>query len=99
MVLFSQENAALRVFTPLPEHTVLATRLTGWERLGDSFEFTLDLVAERGAAVALDQLLGQEVRAEVRLVDDSLRQYHGIVWKASEIRRPRDRFRIDVRGR
>ena len=85
MVLFSQENAALRVFTPLPEHTVLATRLTGWERLGDSFEFTLDLVAERGVAVALDQLLGQEVRAEVRLVDDSLRHYHGIVWKASEI--------------
>ena len=38
MVLFSQENAALRVFTPLPEYTVLATRLTGWERLGDSFE-------------------------------------------------------------
>ncbi|MCY2938243.1 MAG: type VI secretion system tip protein TssI/VgrG [Planctomycetota bacterium] len=85
MVLFSQENAPLRVFTPLPEHTVLATRLTGWERLGDSFEFTLDLVAERGVAVALDQLLGQEVRAEVRLVDDSLRHYHGIVWKASEI--------------
>ena len=85
MALFSQENAPLRVFTPLPEYTVLATCLTGWERLGDSFEFTLDLVAERGAAVALDQLLGREVRAEVRLVDRSLRHYHGIVWKASEM--------------
>ena len=81
---FSQENSPLKVFTPLPEGTLLATRLSGWERLGDSFEFTLDLLAPRGASVSFGDLLGKSASASVTQASGVVRHYHGEIWEFTQ---------------
>ena len=55
---FSQQNSPLQVFTPLPENTLLATRLVGSEKLGGIFEFKVSLVAQRGTAIDFASLMG-----------------------------------------
>ena len=57
---FSQENSPLQVFTALEEDTLLPVRLAGHESLNGTYEFTLDLLAPRGAEVPFEKLLGQE---------------------------------------
>ena len=84
MPQFSQENSPLKVFTPLPEGTLLATRLSGWERLGDSFEFTLDLLAPKGASVSFGDLLGKSASASVTQASGVVRHYHGEIWEFTQ---------------
>ena len=77
---FSQENSPLKVFTPLPEGTLLATRLSGWERLGDSFEFTVSLLSAQGGSDSFSDLLGKNAAVSVTLPGGSVRHYHGEIW-------------------
>jgi uncharacterized protein involved in type VI secretion and phage assembly len=52
---FSQANSPLQVFTPLPDNILLATRLVGREAMGDTFEFTVSLVAKLGTQIDFSQ--------------------------------------------
>ena len=72
MPQFSQENSPLKVFTPLPEGTLLATRLSGWERLGDSFEFTVSLLSAQGGSDSFSDLLGKNAAVSVTLPGGSV---------------------------
>ena len=78
---FSQQNSPLKVFTPLPENTLLATRLVGREAMGDTFEFTVNLVAALGTAIDFSQLVGQFAYAVVSLPGGASRTYHGMIWE------------------
>ena len=82
--MYSMENSPLKVHTPLPENTLLATHLEGWERLGDSFEFSLSLRATRGTAIRFDSLVGQTAYATIEQQGHDKRFVHGEVWKLSQ---------------
>ncbi|MFN5329584.1 MAG: type VI secretion system Vgr family protein [Planctomycetota bacterium] len=84
MGLFSQNGSPLKVYTQLPENTLLATHLEGWERLGDSFEFSLSLRATRGTAIRFDSLVGQTAYATIEQQGHDKRFVHGEVWKLSQ---------------
>jgi len=98
---FSQENSPLQVFTALEEDTLLPVRLAGHEALNGTYEFTLDLLAPRGAEVPFEKLLGQEAGARVTLVDGSTRRINGIVWSArqSDSDEVFDRYRLVLKPR
>ena len=81
MTEFSQANSPLQVFTPLPDSTLLATRLVGREAMGDTFEFTVNLVAALGTAIDFSQLVGQFAYAVVSLPGGASRTYHGMIWE------------------
>ena len=78
MGLFSQIGSPLKVHTPLPENTLLATHLEGWERLGGSFEFSLSLRATRGTAIRFDSLVGQTAYATIEQQGHDKRSPHEI---------------------
>ena len=98
---FSQQNSPLQVFTALEEDTLLPVRLAGHESLNGTYEFTLDLLAPRGAEVPFEKLLGQEAGARVTLVDGSTRRINGIVWSArqSDSDEVFDRYRLVLKPR
>ncbi len=81
MTEFSQANSPLQVFTPLPENTLLATRLVGREAMGDTFEFTVSLIAQLGTPIDFSQLIGQFAYAVVSLPGGASRTYHGMIWE------------------
>jgi type VI secretion system secreted protein VgrG len=84
MAQFSQKNSPLQVFTPLAEDALLPVRLTGWETLNESFEFTLDLLAPRHSEIPFEKLLGQDAGAQVSLADGTVRHFNGMVWSFSQ---------------
>ena len=77
MTEFSQANSPLQVFTPLPDNTLLATRLVGREAMGDTFEFTVSLVAQLGTPIDFSQLIGQFAYAVVSLPGGASRSVSG----------------------
>ncbi len=81
MTEFSQANSPLQVFTPLPDNTLLATRLVGREAMGDTFEFTVSLVAKLGTSIDFSQLVGKFAYAVVSLPGGASRTYHGMIWE------------------
>ena len=78
---FSQDRSPLKVFTPLGENTLLATRLKGREKLGDGFEFTVSLIAAPGTRVDFSKLLGQNASVRVELPGGVVRHFHGEIWE------------------
>jgi len=81
MAHFSQDRSPLKVFTPLGENTLLATRLRGREKLGEGFEFTVSLIATLGTPVDFSQLLGQNASVKVELPGGAIRYFHGEIWE------------------
>lgn len=79
MAEFSQQNSPLRVFTSLPENTLLATGLRGREEMGGTYIFGIDLIARPGTPVDFSKLLGAEARVELTLPGDAVRTYSGII--------------------
>jgi type VI secretion system secreted protein VgrG len=76
---FSQQNSPLQVFTPLPENTLLATRLVGSEKLGGIFEFKVSLVAQRGTTIDFSKLMGQHAHVSLQLPGGVTRYFHGVI--------------------
>jgi type VI secretion system secreted protein VgrG len=76
---FSQQNSPLQVFTPLPENTLLATRLVGSEKLGGIFEFKVSLVAQRGTAIDFASLMGHYAGVTLHLPGGVTRHFHGVI--------------------
>ena len=78
---FSQDRSPLKVFTPLGENTLLATRLLGREKLGDGFKFTVSLIAAPATPVDFSRLLGQNASVRVELPGGVVRHFHGEIWE------------------
>ncbi len=76
---FSQQNSPLKVFTPLPENTLLATRLVGSEKLGGIFEFKVSLVAQRGTTIDFSKLMGQHAYVSLQLPGGVTRYFRGYI--------------------
>jgi type VI secretion system secreted protein VgrG len=91
----------LRVFTPFAEDTLLPVSLRGVETLGESFSFTIGLLAPRGTRVPSEELMGRPVGAELRLEDNIRRFFHGIVWRFEwlDSRDAFDEYRMEIRPR
>ncbi len=79
MAEFSQQNTPLRVFTPLPENTLLATALRGREEMGGTYSFQVDLIAWPGTPIDFSRLLGAEARVRLSLPGGAFRTYSGII--------------------
>jgi type VI secretion system secreted protein VgrG len=77
-----QASRLLNVKTPLGDDVLLLTGFSGEEGLSQLFRFTLDMISDN-ASVAGKDLLGQGVTFSIRLADDSLRHFHGIVSRFS----------------
>lgn len=77
---FNQQRSPLRLFTPLPENTLLPTRLYGNEAVGGSFRFTVDALAVRGKEIDFNELLGKTACVTATLDGGIRRDYHGLVW-------------------
>ena len=84
MPSFSQANSPMQVFTPMGDDVLLGTSLKGSERLGDSFEFTVDLLAAAGTEIPFSKLMGATASVEVIQADATVRNYHGMVWQFTQ---------------
>ena len=79
MAGFSQQNSPLQVFTPLPVDTLVATRLTGREEMGDTYRFTVELIAPVGTSIDISSLAGAFAGVQLTLPGGAMRAYHGII--------------------
>ena len=81
---FSQQNSPLKVFTSLAENSLLAIKLSGEEKLGDSFEFAIDLIAAKTAPISASALVGNDACVILTMPDSVVRYYHGEVSEFSQ---------------
>jgi type VI secretion system secreted protein VgrG len=81
LATFSQQNSPLQVFLPLPENTLLTTRLSGREEMGDTYRFTVSLIAQTGTQVNISSLVGAFAGVQLTLPGGVTRAYHGIIWE------------------
>ena len=80
MADYSQDGSQLQLLIPLPPGSLLPTRLSGSEKLGGSYSFTIDAVAPRGTLIPYAALLGLPASARVLTPGGLDRFYSGIVW-------------------
>ncbi len=73
-----QENRKIRVFTSLPENTLLFYQMLGMERLSQAFEYHLELISEN-AGINPESLLGESLTVDLELEDGSRRYFNGLV--------------------
>jgi type VI secretion system secreted protein VgrG len=66
---------------------LLLRGLQGHEEISHLFGFHVDMVADQKDEVRFDQIIGQSVTVEMRLLDDSKRYFNGIVKRFSQGRR------------
>jgi len=81
LATFSQNNSPLQVFTPLPEGTLLATRLSGREEMGDTYRFTVSLIAQTGTQINISSMVGAFAAVQLTLPGGVQRAYHGVIWE------------------
>jgi type VI secretion system secreted protein VgrG len=74
----SQKNRPVQVFTPLGEDVLLFYRMHGKEKLGELFEYELELLSEHGS-LDPDKLLGESVTVGVSLPEGQWRHFNGHV--------------------
>lgn len=74
----TQRNRPIQVATPLGDDTLLFYRMNGYERLGELFEYELELLSE-DPAIDPDRLLGENVTVGLVLADGSWRYFNGYV--------------------
>lgn len=74
----TQRNRPIQVATPLGDDALLFYRMEGTERLGELFEYRLELLSE-DRAIDPDALLGQNVTVGLALPDGGWRYFNGYV--------------------
>jgi type VI secretion system secreted protein VgrG len=84
MPAYTQAERPLSVTTPLGKDVLLVTGLRGHEAISQLFNFHIDLMAELTTEVHFDQILGQNVTLEMRLLDGSMRYFNGVVKRFSQ---------------
>ena len=81
---FSQMNSPLQLFTPLEPDTLLPIRLTGNERLGGSYSFTIEALAARGTPISFGKVLGLPGFARLTTPGGLDRYFSGIIWEIAK---------------
>src|SRR5262245_44509158 len=82
--VYTQENRAFRVSTPLGADKLLLVGFRGQEGMSQLYEFQLDLIAENETDVPFEKLLGQPILVELELPDEKFRQFSGICSRVSQ---------------
>lgn len=75
---FGQQNRLLKLDTPLGEDVLLPQRVVGHERLGRSYEYTVDCLAVQGD-IELKTMIAQPVTLWIQQADRSYSPVHGYV--------------------
>jgi type VI secretion system secreted protein VgrG len=84
---YSQTERPLKITTPLGPDILLLRAFQGHEEMSRLFGFHVDMVADQKDEVRFDQIIGQSVTIEMRLMDDSKRYFNGIVNRFSQAQR------------
>jgi type VI secretion system secreted protein VgrG len=84
---YSQTDRPLKITTPLGPDILLLRAFHGHEEMSRLFGFHVDMVADQKDEVRFDQIIGQSVTIEMRLMDDSKRYFNGIVNRFSQAQR------------
>jgi type VI secretion system secreted protein VgrG len=79
-----QQNRLLKLDTPLGPDVLLPQRVVGHERLGRSYEYTVDLISLRDH-IALKELIAQPVTLWLRQTDCSYAPVHGYVHRIKKL--------------
>ncbi len=87
MASYSQTDRPLKITTPLGPDILLLRAFHGHEEMSRLFGFHADMVADQKDDVRFDQIIGQSVTIEMRLMDDSKRYFNGIVNRFSQAQR------------
>ncbi len=81
---YTQANRPLIIKTPLGEDVLLLVELCGREAISQLFHFELALLAQPGADIRFDRILGENVTVSLRLPDGNVRYFNGIVNRFSQ---------------
>ena len=84
MADYSQADSQLQLLLPLPPDTLLPTRLSGQEKLGGSFTFIIEAVAQKNTPIPFAVLLGMPGSARVLTPGGLDRYFSGIIWALSK---------------
>lgn len=84
MATYLQADRFLKVTTPLGPDALLLLGLDGREAISELFGFQLQVAAEIGTTVAFDKLLGQEITAEMALLEGKTRYFSGLCSRIAE---------------
>jgi type VI secretion system secreted protein VgrG len=79
MATYTQTNRPLAVTTPLGKDVLLLVGIQGREAISQLFEFQLELLAKRDAAVAFDRIVGQRATLQLPLPTGGNRYFNGII--------------------
>jgi type VI secretion system secreted protein VgrG len=74
----TQRNRPIQIATPLGDDVLLFYRMNGFERLGELFEYELELLSENHS-IDPDKLLGENITVGMKLADGSVRYFNGYV--------------------
>jgi len=74
----SQKNRSIQLATPLGEDVLLFYRMRGTEKLGELFEYEIDMLSEN-AAIDQDKMLGENVTVGIKLPEGGWRYLNGYV--------------------
>ena len=74
----TQKNRPIQITSPLGEDALLFYHMSGEERLGELFEYQLELLSEKDA-IDPNKLLGEPLTVHLQLEDGSKRHFNGYV--------------------
>ena len=75
----TQARRTLSLQTPLGEDVLLMNSFSGAEEISRLFNFSLDLLAERGQKINFDDIVGKAVTITLLLPDDEKRYFNGVL--------------------
>ena len=78
MASYLQADRPMSLSTPLKADVLLLAGFEGQEAISQLFSYRLDLLAENGADVPFEKLLGQKVSVGLELADGSRRYFGGV---------------------
>lgn len=84
MAKLSQTSRPLSLITGDFVDKLFLTNLSGTEGLSQLFAFDFDLIAENGADIPFDQLLGKELTVRLKGTEGPIRHFSGIVSRFSQ---------------
>jgi type VI secretion system secreted protein VgrG len=76
---YSQEDRPLVLTTPLGKDVLLVTAFRGHESISQLFDFEIEMIAEKETKIPFDQILGQTVTLEMRLLNGDKRYFDALV--------------------
>ena len=93
---YLQEDRPLILTTPLGADVLIVTNFSGHESISELFDFEIEMLADRRTKIPFDQILGQTVTLEMRLLNNEKRYFNALVKQFSQ--RGRDEFFVRYRA-